>query len=151
LLKPERQIPSHLAGFNAPTSGRYNAPNDTLREQLAIGLSSLSWAVVPGCANFLLAHLPNHHPPANELIARCREHGLFLRDVSNMGTVFNNRAIRVAVKAAESQHRMLEILKRVLPATQPASRWASALGQIELVRGLTASGSPNDGFGTVDS
>ena len=27
LLKPERQIPSHLPGFNAPTSGRYNAPN----------------------------------------------------------------------------------------------------------------------------
>lgn len=86
----------------------------TLREHLALGLSSLGWDVVPGCANFLLAHLPGHQPTAPEVIASCHERGLFLRDVSSMGTIFNNRTIRVAVKAAETQRRILENLNDVL-------------------------------------
>ncbi|MBM3969069.1 MAG: histidinol-phosphate aminotransferase family protein [Planctomycetes bacterium] len=85
-----------------------------LREQLAVGLSSLGWEVVSGCVNFLLAHLPDHQPTTPEVIANCRERGLFLRDVSSMGTVFDNRTIRVAVKAKETQRRMLEILNEVL-------------------------------------
>ncbi len=81
-----------------------------LREQLAAGLKSLGWDVVPGCANFLLAHLPAVQGSASELIAACRERNLYLRDVESMGTVFDGRAIRVAVKNEATQAQILDIL-----------------------------------------
>jgi histidinol-phosphate/aromatic aminotransferase/cobyric acid decarboxylase-like protein len=87
---------------------------DSLREQLAAGLTSLGWSVVPGCANFLLAHIPENQPTAADLIVACRERGLFLRDVGSMGTVFDGRSIRVAVKDAATQIRMLDILRELI-------------------------------------
>lgn len=111
-------LPTQVAAVEALRDAEYYAARycetQALREQLAQGLKLLGWDVVPGCANFLLAHVPGHQPTAPEVIARCRNHGLFLRDVSSMGTTFSNRTIRVAVKTAEMQHRMLKILTCVL-------------------------------------
>ena len=48
------------------------------------------------------------------MITRSRERGLFLRDPSNMGSRLGNRALRVAVKDAATNQRMLKILTEVL-------------------------------------
>ena len=88
----------------------------SLRLQLADGLASLGWHVVPGAANFLLCHLPENGPTASDVVAKCREHGLFLRDAARMGANLGSHAIRVAVKDAETNRRMLEILNAVLGA-----------------------------------
>jgi len=93
-----------------------------LREELASWFSELGWDVVPGCANFLLCHLPPDGPPAPALIAECRRRNLFLRDVSSMGHGFDAHVLRVAVKDAESNARMVDIIREgLLPyaATSP--------------------------------
>lgn len=81
-----------------------------LRADLARGLSALGLDVVEGCTNFVLAHLPDAAPTAAEVARRAAAVGLFLRDLSNVGTVLGERAIRVAVKDAPTQARMLALL-----------------------------------------
>lgn len=85
----------------------------SLRLQLAEGLARLGWYVVPGAANFLLCHLPGDGPTASDVVTKCREHGLFLRDAARMGANLGSHAIRVAVKDAETNGRMLKILTAV--------------------------------------
>lgn len=85
-----------------------------LREHLAAELQGLGLEVVPGVANFLLCHLPEGAPAAANLIERCRSAGLFLRDAAGRGSRLGTRAVRLAVKDAESNARMLQILKRAL-------------------------------------
>ena len=96
-------------------TARWNETAD-LRLQLMEGLTSLGWQVVPGAANFLLCHLPDDGPAAGEVVAKSREHGLFLRDAARMGANLGHHAIRVAVKDSETNRRMVEILKTVLNA-----------------------------------
>lgn len=85
-----------------------------LRDALAAGLRRCGMDVVPGIANFLLCHLPVDGPDAATVAARAREHGLFVRDVGPMGSALGSHAIRVAVKDAGTNGRMLGILDRVL-------------------------------------
>ena len=85
-----------------------------LRDALAAGLRRCGWDVVPGIANFLLCHLPTDGPDAATVVARARTHGLFVRDVGPMGSALGSHAIRVAVKDAETNGRMLDILNRVI-------------------------------------
>ena len=89
---------------------------ESLRFRLGEGLAALGWQVVPGTANFLLCHLPENGPTASDVVAKCRDHGLFLRDAGHMGANLGNHAIRVAVKDALTNQRMLAILKSVLNA-----------------------------------
>ena len=77
-------------------------------------IRELGWDVVPGCANFLLCHLPVDGPPAAVLIAECRRRNLFLRDVSSMGHGFDAHVLRVAVKDAETNARMVDIVREVV-------------------------------------
>jgi histidinol-phosphate/aromatic aminotransferase/cobyric acid decarboxylase-like protein len=87
---------------------------DRLRQQLEDELGTLGWRVVQGCANFVLTQLPGGGPTAGEVVARCREHGVFVRDAANMGAGFGDRAIRVAVKDGSTQGRLVEVLRRVV-------------------------------------
>ena len=70
--------------------------------------------VVPSTTNFLLCLLPSIGPVAAEVAARCREHGLFLRDVGDLGTTLGDRALRVAVQDAPVNERIVAILARAL-------------------------------------
>ncbi len=45
------------------------------------------------------------------MVSRCRERGLFLRNVGNMGTRMGEQALRVAVKDRETQGRMVGVLR----------------------------------------
>ena len=91
-------------------SARY-AETHQLRRELARHLSDCGWDVVDGCANFVLAHLPDDGPDAAAVVARARSQGVFIRDVSSMGRAFGGRAVRVAVKDAAGIARIGEVLR----------------------------------------
>jgi histidinol-phosphate/aromatic aminotransferase/cobyric acid decarboxylase-like protein/N-acyl-L-homoserine lactone synthetase len=84
-----------------------------LRHELADVLTALGWDVVPGCANFLLCHLPEDGPDAATVAAQARLHGLFVRDVGNMGTGLGAHALRVAVKDRVTNGQIQVVLKTV--------------------------------------
>lgn len=94
-------------------AGRY-AETHLLRRSLASQLAEFDWKIVPGCANFLLAHLPPGGPAAAELVESCWPRGLFLRNAANMSSRFGNRVVRVAVKDQKTNARMMEILREIL-------------------------------------
>jgi len=119
-------LPAQVAAVNALKDPDYYAARidetHTLRENLAVELKSLGWDVLPGCANFLLIHLPDTGPTAAELIRRCQEFGLFIRDASTMSRQFGSKVVRLAVKDAATNHRMVSIIRAVLNGSGDALR-----------------------------
>jgi len=110
-------LPAQVAAVRALQEPDYYAAKyretHELRGQLIEGLRVLRWEAVPSMTNFLLCHLPADGPDAATVITRSRERGLFLRDPSNMGSRLGARALRVAVKDAATNQRMLKILAEV--------------------------------------
>ncbi len=84
------------------------------RDTLAAGLGGLGWQVLPGIANFLLCHLPPSGPDATEVVTRCRDRDLFLRDAAAMSRHLGSRGVRIAVKDEATNAQMLAILRAVL-------------------------------------
>lgn len=112
-------LPAQIAATHALLSPDYYAASyekthrlraELLKELLSLGISE----IVPGVANFLLFHLPTQFDAAASVIARCREQGLYLRDVSTMGSSLGPRAVRIAVKDRGTNRRMIQILREVL-------------------------------------
>ncbi len=110
-------LPSQVAATRALESSDYYAARwsetHELRDRLSDGLGQLGWDVVPGSASFVLAHLPPDGPTAGEVLAAARRQGLYLRDTTSMGGTVDDRAVRLAVKDAETIDRMLSILSDV--------------------------------------
>jgi histidinol-phosphate/aromatic aminotransferase/cobyric acid decarboxylase-like protein/N-acyl-L-homoserine lactone synthetase len=110
-------LPAQSAAISALQDPEYYAARyaetHLLRERLKIQLEEMGWQTVPGCANFLLGHLPEQGLSAQELARRCQQHGLFLRDVSSMSASLGSRAIRIAVKDDATNNRMAAIIKVV--------------------------------------
>ena len=125
-------LPAQLAASLAfQDSGYYAtryAETHELRTQLSEQLQSLGWEIIPGTANFLLCHLPQSGPPAEQLIQECRRHGLFLRNAATMGSQLGPRAIRIAVKDAETNARMLRIINA---AQERIAARAAATGLVD--------------------
>jgi histidinol-phosphate/aromatic aminotransferase/cobyric acid decarboxylase-like protein/GNAT superfamily N-acetyltransferase len=117
-------LPAQVAAVKALADpGYYEARRSEtrrLRTDLAGNLAALDWEVIPGSANFLLSHLPNEGPDARELVVACKRHRLFVRDAAAMGSCLGGRAVRIAVKDAETNRRMIEILSGVT-----GTRWLS--------------------------
>ena len=115
-------LPSQVAATRALESPAYYearwSETNRLREALADGLRGLGWDVVPGCANFLLAHVSEDGPGVAEILARARSQGLFLRDARNMGSAVDECALRIAVKDAETNDQMLAILSDIATPAQ---------------------------------
>ena len=111
-------LPAQVAAVRALQDPDYYAARyretAALREELASGLKSLGWEVLPGIANFLLCHLPEQSPPAAEWVRRCRVHGLFMRDAALMGSGLGSRAVRLAVKDAATNAQMLQIIREMV-------------------------------------
>lgn len=118
-------LPAQVAAINALDDPGYYVDRwketHGLRRDLARALRSLGWSVADSCANFVLAFLPSGGPNAAEIVARGREHGLFLRDAAGMGTGLGDRSVRVAVKDAATQRRMIDILARVVGSSFQAT------------------------------
>ncbi|MDA7888508.1 histidinol-phosphate aminotransferase family protein [Akkermansiaceae bacterium] len=108
-------LPSQLAAVRALENQAYYdeqyQQTHHLRRELAAGLIQLGWLPIPGVANFILCRLPDHGPSPSEIIETCRIMNLFLRDPGSMGTSPDQRLIRIAVKDAPTNARMLQILK----------------------------------------
>ncbi len=113
-------LPAQVAAVKALDDPDYYAAKyqetHALRRQLAEWLKPLNWKIISGVTNFLLCHLPENGPDAESVVARCRERGLFLRNAATMGTVLGDRAIRIAVKDAATNRRMIEILREAARA-----------------------------------
>ncbi len=111
-------------------AARY-AETHRLRDVLAERLSELTgWEVLPGVANFLLCHLPEDGPDAATVVKLCRARGLFLRDAGAMGRALGKHTLRIAVKDAETNERILRIISgrnnRLLSNPNPVSSLQSA-------------------------
>jgi hypothetical protein len=77
-------------------------------------LEALGWDIVQGVANFALCHLPPNGPDAAAVVRQCRAAGLFLREAAAMGSRLGTHALRVAVKDAATNRRMIEIIREAL-------------------------------------
>jgi histidinol-phosphate/aromatic aminotransferase/cobyric acid decarboxylase-like protein len=123
-------LPAQVAAVKALAEPGYYAARyeetRALRHHLADGLNALGWETVPGVANFILCHLPEEGPDAGTVITRCRERGLFLRDASTMGSRLGERTLRVAVKDAETNARMLRILGEVTVEARDSTKLAES-------------------------
>ena len=78
-------------------------------------VKTTAFAADPEVANFVLCQLPASQPTAAVVIEACRRRNVFLRDVSNMGSCFDARTLRLAVKDAENNATMLAIIQAELP------------------------------------
>lgn len=112
-------LPSQVAAVRALEDEGYYAARyaDTrrLRADLVLGLRQLGIReIIPGVANFVLFHLEQEHPEADELVRACRRSGVFMRDISLMGTNVGLRGVRTAVKDGKSNAVILETLGSVL-------------------------------------
>jgi histidinol-phosphate/aromatic aminotransferase/cobyric acid decarboxylase-like protein len=118
-------LPGQLAAFEALNATDYYQAQwrgtHPLREELQQDLEALGWEVIPGCANFLLCHLPGCVPDTTEVSRRSRRAGLFLREVSNMGSGLDRYALRVAVKDRHTNHRIRAILHAAVRETVSVS------------------------------
>ncbi len=84
------------------------------RAEMTADLSAIDgMTVIPGVANFLLCRLPEGRR-ASGVLQQCRMHGLFLRGMGTMGTRLDPRLVRITVKDAATNRRMLKILRAVL-------------------------------------
>ncbi|MDP7349299.1 MAG: hypothetical protein QF735_13730, partial [Phycisphaeraceae bacterium] len=70
--------------------------------------------VVPSVANFILCHLSPSGPDAAAVVERCHQDDVFLRDASGMGTQLGPHALRIAVKDAAANRRIVQAVSRAL-------------------------------------
>jgi histidinol-phosphate/aromatic aminotransferase/cobyric acid decarboxylase-like protein len=80
-----------------------------LRAQLAAQLVALGIAVVPGIINCIFCRLPPESPDAATIVEECRRRNLFIRDAAAMGTQLGSHMLRVAVKDAPTNARIITI------------------------------------------
>jgi histidinol-phosphate/aromatic aminotransferase/cobyric acid decarboxylase-like protein/GNAT superfamily N-acetyltransferase len=113
-------LPAQVAAVRALQDPDYYAvryaETAALRKELAEQLRLLGLEIVPGVANFILCHLPPAGPDAAAVVKRCREQNVFLRDAAAMSLQLGSHALRIAVKEAPTNQRMVEILSTVLRA-----------------------------------
>ena len=92
-----------------------------LREQFAAELQGqFGFEVVPSDSNFLLCHLPANSPPAAEICRRSEQGGVFLRDAGHISARLGERCIRIAVKDATGNQRVLEVLGSIFAMAERA-------------------------------
>jgi len=112
-------LPAQIAAVFALQDHEYynNKYKEThiLRDKFVTELRELNFReVINTQVNFILCHLFPDGNDAATLVSKCREKGLYIRDVSNMGTGFNNRTIRIAIKDHKTNTKILKILKSLL-------------------------------------
>lgn len=82
-----------------------------LREQLKAEITELPWVnrVMPSTANFFLFEVEDNK--AARVCELARAQNLYLRDCRTWGSLFGDSFIRIAVKDADTNARMLNILR----------------------------------------
>jgi histidinol-phosphate/aromatic aminotransferase/cobyric acid decarboxylase-like protein/GNAT superfamily N-acetyltransferase len=85
-----------------------------LRTRLAASLRGMNLEVFDGVINSVLCRLPESAPTAAEVVAACRERGVFIRDCTSISGLLSPRWIRVAVKDEAGNARVMDCLRAVL-------------------------------------
>jgi histidinol-phosphate/aromatic aminotransferase/cobyric acid decarboxylase-like protein/GNAT superfamily N-acetyltransferase len=111
-------LPAQIAAVKALQDPDYYAARyeetHVLRVQLAEALQAMTpLEVVPGVANFLLCHLPSEGPDAATIVQNCRASGLFLRDVTSMGSQLGQHTVRIAVKDNATNRQIVTTLASI--------------------------------------
>ena len=86
-----------------------------LRDKLELQLKQIGIdEIIPGIANFIMFHVGNDKFSASRIVNECKLKKLYLRDLSGMGTSFEDDAIRMAVKDLNTNNKMIAILRECL-------------------------------------
>ena len=115
-------LPAQLAAIRALKNTAYYEERwretRELRRKLARRLRDTlpQLEVLEGPANFLLAFLPEDGPSAATVVERCQQEGVFLRDAMSTGEHVGRFTLRVAVKGAKDNARIVRALTRALDA-----------------------------------
>ena len=118
-------LPAQVAVVHALAASDYYSERycetRVLRQQFAAELrGQFGFEVVPSDTNFLLCHVPASCPPAAEICQRTQQRGVFLRDAGHISSRLGERCIRIAVKDAIGNRRVLEVLGSILPMAESA-------------------------------
>ncbi len=116
-------LPAQIAAIRALAdpvyyAARYAQTHD-LRRHLAAQLRTLApWHIHEGDINCILCLLPETGPlsSATPIIERCRKAGVFIRHCATISPSLSDRAIRISVKDAPSNTRILDALRAALAA-----------------------------------
>jgi threonine-phosphate decarboxylase len=85
--------------------------NAVERERLSESLAGLGLVVFPSAANYLLLELRGGMPPASELRARlATRHRILIRNCDSYEGLTPGRYVRVAVRSAAENGRLIEAL-----------------------------------------
>jgi histidinol-phosphate/aromatic aminotransferase/cobyric acid decarboxylase-like protein len=118
-------LPAQLAAVAALRDPEYYsdcwARTHVLRSELAASLARLDpeVEVEEAVANFLTLVLPSGGPSAAQLVAECRRHDVFLRDLSPLSPLYEGRAVRIAVKDAAENARIVAACRAALAVLRP--------------------------------
>lgn len=124
-------LPAQLAAVAALRDPAYYRAcwlrTHALRRQLAVDLTGLDAfvAVEESVANFLTVTLPADGPSAAQLVTECRNHGVYLRDLSPLSPEYQGRTVRIAVKDAAENARIVAACQAVLRASTPSPEAAA--------------------------
>ncbi|MGW1242059.1 aminotransferase class I/II-fold pyridoxal phosphate-dependent enzyme [Streptomyces bobili] len=135
-------LPAQLAAVAALRDPAYYSGcwrrTGTLRRRLAAGLAGSHETVVveESVANFLNVTLPAGGPTAAQVVAECRRHDVYLRDLSPLSPLYQGRTLRVAVKDTAENARIVAAFRAALHPLLPP-RPATRLSVPE---GVTATG-----------
>ncbi|MEU6682975.1 histidinol-phosphate transaminase [Streptomyces sp. NPDC046832] len=101
-----------------------------LRRRLATDLAAVDASVTVGesVANFLTLTLPQGGASAASLVAECRRHGVFLRDLSPLSSSYEGRTVRVAVRDTGENARIVDAYRAALGEPHADSSALSGAG-----------------------
>ena len=117
-------LPAQVAAVAALRASSYYEDRyrqtHSLRTQLASALAAITGVdVIAGSANFLLCHLPSNGPTAAVVCRAAQERGVFIRDLSSLSGILGSHAVRIAVKDAHTNQRIVSVLEQVLNQASP--------------------------------
>ena len=120
-------LPGQVAAVAALRDPVYYARRYRETHRLREGLAGMlrdagTGDVVPSVANWILCHLPPEGPTSADVVGRCRQQDVFLRDVGPMGSRLGTHALRVAVKDEPTNARIAEVVAWALQGGQRAVR-----------------------------
>ena len=112
-------LPAQLAGIEALSHpSYYKQQYEIIHERRLIlekALHAMNMIVFSGCANFVLAFLPETcSMDASQFVDRCRENHVYVRDVTDMGSTLGKCAIRFAVRPSPELLQMLDTVANIL-------------------------------------
>lgn len=129
-------LPAQLAAVAALQDPEYYRARwqrtHTLRRQLAADLALVDDTAVveEGVANFLNVTLPHDGPSAARLVRECRRHDVYLRDLSPLSPQYEGRTVRVAVRDAAENARIVAAYESALERLHPGRLARQPAGHI---------------------